>query len=314
MSAMSRCRLPAFLLAGISSLVFLAIPPRSFGQGVNEHLREAYRGKVFVLRGFPAGDLLRYDSSGVPENVAAGDWTADGFVRVNDIHLSDDRLVIKAERMVAAWLDRRQFELRLLERRKGNNGGKELVRVEIKADAGMRNPSPQQVDAIVSKIFLTVQDSLADLVPDYWKPCVSGGLSGTDKNCVFAPEVLTIPGVAVSGISLIPLTTGTNAEPRGPLSGTSRMPSGATPPRATYRPEPEFSEAARAAKYQGTMTLGLIVDKEGRATNIHIVVPLGCGLDENAVRAVQGWKFTPAMKDGNPVPFEIAVQVDFHLY
>ena len=26
------------------------------------------------------------------------------------------------------------------------------------------------------------------------------------------------------------------------------------------------------------------------------------------------WRFEPAMKDGHAVPFEIAVEVDFHLY
>jgi hypothetical protein len=32
------------------------------------------------------------------------------------------------------------------------------------------------------------------------------------------------------------------------------------------------------------------------------------------VRAVEGWRFKPAEKDGQPVSVEIAVEVDFHLY
>jgi periplasmic protein TonB len=89
---------------------------------------------------------------------------------------------------------------------------------------------------------------------------------------------------------------------------------GVSPPRAIYSPEPEFSEEARKAKYQGVCTLGLVVGIDGRATNIRVLSSLGMGLDEKAIEAVKNWKFEPAMKDGHPVPVEIALEVDFHLY
>jgi len=38
------------------------------------------------------------------------------------------------------------------------------------------------------------------------------------------------------------------------------------------------------------------------------------GFDEQAVHAVQMWKFEPAMKDGKPVPVMIKVEVNFRLY
>jgi periplasmic protein TonB len=96
--------------------------------------------------------------------------------------------------------------------------------------------------------------------------------------------------------------------------GVFHMGSGATPPRAIYSPEPEFSEEARKAKYQGVCTLGVIVDADGHPTNIRVLNSLGMGLDEKAIAAVKTWRFEPAMKDGHPVRFEIAVEVDFHLY
>jgi TonB family protein len=58
----------------------------------------------------------------------------------------------------------------------------------------------------------------------------------------------------------------------------------------------------------------LVVEASGNATNIHIVSPLGGGLDEKAVHAVETWKFKPAEKDGQPVRVEIAVEVEFRLY
>jgi periplasmic protein TonB len=38
------------------------------------------------------------------------------------------------------------------------------------------------------------------------------------------------------------------------------------------------------------------------------------GLDEQAVNAVERWKFEPAKKDGQPVPVMINVEVNFRLY
>jgi len=89
---------------------------------------------------------------------------------------------------------------------------------------------------------------------------------------------------------------------------------GVSAPRVLYQPEPEFSEEARKAKYQGVCTLGLVVGADGRPSNIRVLSSLGMGLDEKAIEAVKNWKFEPAMKDGHPVAVQIAVEVDFHLY
>lgn len=89
---------------------------------------------------------------------------------------------------------------------------------------------------------------------------------------------------------------------------------GVSPPRLIYQVDPEFSEEARKAKYQGTCTLMLVVDTSGRPTNIRVASSLGMGLDEKAIEAVKNWRFEPSQKDGHPVRVEIAVEVEFHLY
>jgi periplasmic protein TonB len=100
----------------------------------------------------------------------------------------------------------------------------------------------------------------------------------------------------------------------GTGGGVFHVGGGVSPPRPIYKPDPEFSEEARKAKYQGVCTLGMIVGVDGRPTNIRVLSSLGMGLDEKAIEAVKNWKFEPAMKDGHPVRVEIAVEVDFHLY
>jgi TonB family protein len=101
-------------------------------------------------------------------------------------------------------------------------------------------------------------------------------------------------------------------DPTGP--GVYRVGGGVSPPRPTYHPNPEFSEQARAAHYQGVCTLKLIVEKDGTPSHIKVTSPLGMGLDEKAIEAVSKWRFEPGMKDGEAVGVEIAVMVDFTLY
>jgi periplasmic protein TonB len=100
----------------------------------------------------------------------------------------------------------------------------------------------------------------------------------------------------------------------GTGGGTFRPGHGVTPPRPIYSPDPEFSEEARKAKYQGTCTLMIVVAADGHPTNIRVVNSLGMGLDEKAIETVKTWRFEPGQKDGHAVNVEMAVEVDFHLY
>ncbi len=96
--------------------------------------------------------------------------------------------------------------------------------------------------------------------------------------------------------------------------GVFRVGGGVSAPRVLYQPDPEYSEPARKAKYEGTVVLLLIVGQDGRPHDIHVARALGLGLDEKAIEAVRQWKFEPARKNGQPVAVQINVEVDFRLY
>jgi TonB family protein len=96
--------------------------------------------------------------------------------------------------------------------------------------------------------------------------------------------------------------------------GVFRVGGGVSPPRTLYDPEPEYSEEARKAKYQGVCVLYVEVGADGRPRNIRVVRTLGLGLDEKAMEAVKTWKFEPGMKDGKPVAVAVNIEVTFHLY
>ncbi len=88
---------------------------------------------------------------------------------------------------------------------------------------------------------------------------------------------------------------------------------GVAAPRVIHAVDPEFSDAARQTKYQGIVSIQLIVDPQGNPEDIRVVRHLGMGLDEKAIQAVRQYKFKPAMYQGHPVPVQIVIDVDFHL-
>lgn len=84
-------------------------------------------------------------------------------------------------------------------------------------------------------------------------------------------------------------------------------------PVLTFKVEPEYSEEARKAKYSGTVLLSIVVDANGLPRDIHVIRPLGLGLDDKAIEAVSRWRFRPGMKGGRPVATQAQVEVNFRL-
>ena len=84
-------------------------------------------------------------------------------------------------------------------------------------------------------------------------------------------------------------------------------------PVVLYQVEPDYSEEARKARFQGTVELSIVVDEHGMPTEFKVLNPLGMGLDEKAVEAVRKWRFRPGMKDGHPVAVIAKVYVTFRL-
>jgi len=100
---------------------------------------------------------------------------------------------------------------------------------------------------------------------------------------------------------------------------------GVKSPEVIYKVEPEFSNEARKKKFNGSTKISLIVDVNGRPTDIHVVRSASEGLnkklqkaalslDQKAMEAVSQYKFTPAMLNGRPVPVQVNVEVNFQIF
>lgn len=86
-------------------------------------------------------------------------------------------------------------------------------------------------------------------------------------------------------------------------------------PQCIYCPQPEYSDEARKAKYQGTVLLDVIVTSDGRVVNPVVLKGPGLGLEEKALAQVKNWKMRPAIgPNGRPVNARVQIEVTFHLY
>jgi TonB family protein len=107
--------------------------------------------------------------------------------------------------------------------------------------------------------------------------------------------------------------TATPVVPAALPPGVFRIGGGVSAPIPTFRADPEYSEEARKAKWQGAVLLQVVIDDSGVPQNIQVVRPLGLGLDQKAIEAVEKWRFKPGMKDGQPVPVAANIEVQFRL-
>jgi TonB family protein len=96
--------------------------------------------------------------------------------------------------------------------------------------------------------------------------------------------------------------------------GLERIGGGVSAPVVIHSVDPEFSDEARRAKYQGICLISVIVDAQGNPQNPRVERALGMGLDEKAIEAIRQFKFKPAMKGKTPVAVMITVEINFRLY
>ena len=85
-------------------------------------------------------------------------------------------------------------------------------------------------------------------------------------------------------------------------------------PIVIHTAEAHFTPEAQKAKYQGTCIVSVVIDRNGIPGGFRIVKGLDHGLNEKAIEAVKQYRFKPAMKDGEPVPVALGIEVDFRLY
>lgn len=79
-------------------------------------------------------------------------------------------------------------------------------------------------------------------------------------------------------------------------------------------PAPRYPQAARRAGEQGTVTLRVLVARDGSPARVDVEKTSGsANLDNTALEAVKAWRFTPARQRTEPVESWMLVPVVFRL-
>jgi TonB family protein len=114
--------------------------------------------------------------------------------------------------------------------------------------------------------------------------------------------------------AVAPVQIATAAPPPPPSHAEIKPVTTASVPTVVYKPKPEYTAEAIKLHLEGKVSVKIRVTPSGSVEVIGVTSPLGHGLDESAVRAVQSTKFKPALDaSGNPVPWEGIVSVSFQL-
>ncbi|MEJ2615232.1 MAG: TonB family protein [Ignavibacteriaceae bacterium] len=75
----------------------------------------------------------------------------------------------------------------------------------------------------------------------------------------------------------------------------------------------QYTELAKRIGIEGKVIVQAIINKKGNVTNVSIVKSLFPQLDEIALKAVKGTKFTPGKQRGKPVKVQMTIPITFKL-
>jgi hypothetical protein len=89
---------------------------------------------------------------------------------------------------------------------------------------------------------------------------------------------------------------------------------GVSGPKILKNVVPTSNDYAQKGEVAGVASYKVILDPSGKILAVAVYRPIGFGLDENAVAAIQKSTFAPATKDGKAVASVIDVAVNFRIY
>jgi protein TonB len=99
----------------------------------------------------------------------------------------------------------------------------------------------------------------------------------------------------------------------GTGGGFYRPGGGVTAPQLVSRVNPSYTANALGANIQGSVWLEVVVNSEGRPTEIQVVRSLDPGLDQEAITAVRQWRFEPGRLSGRAVTVLVTIVLDFRI-
>ena len=110
-------------------------------------------------------------------------------------------------------------------------------------------------------------------------------------------------------------TAGEHGRDDGAAGSTEIVPEGAVtvPARLIASSAVAYPAAARQAEVEADVPVSIVVDGDGRVVDARALSQSGYGLDDAAVQAVRGYRFSAALRDGHRVRVRMRWVVQFRL-
>ncbi|HET7103895.1 MAG TPA: TonB family protein [Terracidiphilus sp.] len=132
------------------------------------------------------------------------------------------------------------------------------------------------------------------------------------KRSTYEPGRLEGRPVATRLLVWVPFLFGKETEAL-PVAWPANSVNGLETPVVLFAPEAEYTDNARRAFYNGVVVVQVLVTEKGLTAREQILVHAEYGLDGQALKEIEKWRFRPAMLDGVPVPIIVTIAVNFRM-
>lgn len=267
----------AFLVASVTSPLF--------AQSTEAGIIARLKNKPLYIRGFWSDDSLNFDGDGdLTKPSQRSPFSVNGF-SFRSLELKNGFLKLSGGPMGTEFR---------------KDGPKCVNLPGNKRTITITAPPDGDFGPALDAIFADGLKALAPTMPAYWQ----------------AWARKTYPEAFPAGITAPPDkgadhgTDGSTSEspPVSKVGGSVLRPQIVKPSYAT------FTQEAKDLRYSGTTVIHLIVEADGRPSQIEVGRPLGLGLDERALTSVGQNQFSPATQAGRPVRAEADIEVNFQIF
>jgi len=253
-----------------------SLSPSLHAQATEADIKARLKDEPLYLRGLWRENKLQFDSEGkLIGKSGTVTFTVCGF-DLKSAKLKADKLILEGPRVGLELADNKQKRVPL----------DTSMHIEIAA-----SPSGDYGPAL-DAVFVDGLDKLVPSMPSYWK-------SYAEKNFLPPSTVAT------------PIATAANSGSQPPKTAPGKVAGAIILPKLVSSVSPNYNSVARDKRYSGNVLMNLWVGSDGKISHLSVLRPLGLGMDEDALAAVEHYTFEPAKENGKPVAFELNIEVNF---
>lgn len=273
-------------------------------------LKQQLVGKYLYLRGRYLDDSLSFNEHGqLWDNSPQGSFTLS-VIRIDNLNLSRHKLELRGARYALHFLGALSSQeptstvdhVRI-------TPPKKWVRITIARMKVVKPPKNRKgapaTQQLPPQAYATTTTSTA-----YADMALTQAIGNVFATTLDARLIAALPDCWRAYYQAASNKTGVEPNPPG-LLGVSDVD---RKPTLIGNLEAPSNQYAQDHAIAGVALYRAVVNADGTPQEISIAHPIGFGLDENAVNAIQAARFEPAMKNGKAVPVLLDLVVEFRIY